>query len=100
MSKVLVFETPLLYDYTLEVSRTRTVISRTLNRRKKSIGLVGLGLVLRLAVSLRNSDGFFPVINGMCNFRFSRTDTRTPNTGKWSMGSGENTVMCLCISNN
>ena len=39
---------------------------RMLNRRKKSIGLVGLGLVLWLAVSVRNTDGFFPVINGMC----------------------------------
>ena len=32
---------------------------------RESIGLVGLGLVLRLAVSVGNTDVFFPVINGM-----------------------------------
>jgi len=44
--------------------------TRTVNRRKKSIELVGLGLVLRLAVSVRNTDGFFPLINGMSYYQF------------------------------
>jgi len=54
---------------------------RTVNRRKKSIGLVGLGyviresiglvglgFVLRLPVSVRNMDGFFPLINGLTDW--------------------------------